>query len=176
NTLFGTLKKKPHLFDRIAKLHMLEHYTESIRELGTPDGYSTETPEHLHIIYVKIPWHMSNQCAPFPQMTKYVQRLEAIQIQCTILDECYGERVGADEEEIKAARQFMEDKAMGNMDEHGAGNNEEAAGDCDERDDEDDNEDVDEEEIQGKSEETVESAVTYYPRPTILIARRPTVP
>ncbi|KAF8598610.1 hypothetical protein BDV93DRAFT_593766 [Ceratobasidium sp. AG-I] len=47
-------------FDRIKDLHMIGHYMQDIRELGAPDGYSTETPEHLHIVYVKIPWRMSN--------------------------------------------------------------------------------------------------------------------
>ncbi|KAG8686921.1 hypothetical protein FRC08_012267, partial [Ceratobasidium sp. 394] len=40
-------------FDYIPKFHMLGHYTHSIRELGTPDGYNTESPEHLHVVYVK---------------------------------------------------------------------------------------------------------------------------
>ncbi|KAG9089905.1 hypothetical protein FRC06_001309, partial [Ceratobasidium sp. 370] len=175
NTLFETLKKKYYLFDRIPKLHMLGHYTESIRELGTPDGYSTETPEHLHIIYIKIPWHMSSRRAPFPQMTKYVLRLEAIQIQCTMMDEYYGKRVGADEQEMEVARQFMENEVTGETDEHSVGDDEEATED-DEREDEDEDEDADEDEIQGESEETGESATTYYPQPTISIAQQPTVP
>ncbi|KAG9087273.1 hypothetical protein FRC06_002619 [Ceratobasidium sp. 370] len=52
-------------FDKITKLHMLSHYVDDIHELGTPDRYSMETSEHLHIIYVKIPWRMSNRCMPF---------------------------------------------------------------------------------------------------------------
>jgi hypothetical protein len=47
-------------FDDIPKFHMLGHYTHSIRELGTPDGYNTESPEHLHIIYAKRGWRASN--------------------------------------------------------------------------------------------------------------------
>jgi hypothetical protein len=43
-------------FDDIPKLHMLSHYAFSIRQLGTPDGYSTESPEHLHIAFAKEPW------------------------------------------------------------------------------------------------------------------------
>ncbi|ELU37615.1 hypothetical protein AG1IA_08355 [Rhizoctonia solani AG-1 IA] len=59
-------------FDWIPKLHVLGHYTNDIRELGMPDGYSTETPEHLHILYVKIPWRMLNCQNPLPQMVQYV--------------------------------------------------------------------------------------------------------
>lgn len=45
----------------IAKLHMLSHYTSSIRRHGVPDGFSTETPEYLHIEYAKIPWRKSGR-------------------------------------------------------------------------------------------------------------------
>ncbi|KAF8593929.1 hypothetical protein BDV93DRAFT_424315, partial [Ceratobasidium sp. AG-I] len=86
-------------FDRMAKLHMVGHYVKDIHEYGTPDGYSTETPEHLHIIYVKVPWRMSNRRNPMPQIIKYVQRIEAVQIQRTFIDEYYGESPGADIEE-----------------------------------------------------------------------------
>ncbi|QRV97816.1 hypothetical protein RhiJN_25835 [Ceratobasidium sp. AG-Ba] len=48
-------------FDKIPKIHMLRHYSHSIRQLGTPDGYSTEAPEHLHIEYAKDPWRVSNK-------------------------------------------------------------------------------------------------------------------
>ncbi|KAG9121340.1 hypothetical protein FRC07_002734, partial [Ceratobasidium sp. 392] len=40
-------------FDKIPKLHMLSHYTDMIRLMGTPDGFNTEAPEHLHIEYAK---------------------------------------------------------------------------------------------------------------------------
>ncbi|KAG9097486.1 hypothetical protein FRC06_007493 [Ceratobasidium sp. 370] len=43
-------------FDAIAKLHMLSHHPESICEMGTPDGFSTKGPEHLHIESVKRLW------------------------------------------------------------------------------------------------------------------------
>ncbi|KAG9088082.1 hypothetical protein FRC06_002241, partial [Ceratobasidium sp. 370] len=105
--------KEAGSFDRIAKLHMISHWIDDIHELGTPDGYSTETPEHLHIIYAKIPWRMSNRQHPFPQMVKFVQRPEAIQIQRTVMDEYYGECKGADEEEIEAAWMFAEEEDKG---------------------------------------------------------------
>ncbi|KAG8685037.1 hypothetical protein FRC08_013332 [Ceratobasidium sp. 394] len=97
-------------FDYIAKLHMLGHYPNDIRELGTPDGYSTETPEHLHIVYVKMPYRASNRRDPLPQIVTHVQRLDAIRAQRTLIDEFYGERperiektelYGDDEDETK---------------------------------------------------------------------------
>jgi hypothetical protein len=45
--------KSSRRFDLIPKIHMLSHYMASIRELGTPDRYNTEGPEHLHIHYAK---------------------------------------------------------------------------------------------------------------------------
>ncbi|KAG9084157.1 hypothetical protein FRC06_004191 [Ceratobasidium sp. 370] len=98
-------------FDRIAELHMLGHYTNNICELGTPDGYSTETPEHLHILYVKLPWRMSNQQNPIPQMVTYVQHLEAIQLQHVLMDKYYGECLNADEEELWMNTKDEDDEA-----------------------------------------------------------------
>jgi hypothetical protein len=77
-------------FDRIAKLHALTHYVDSIREFGTPDGYSTEVPEHLHIEYAKVPWRASNKVKPLPQMLTYIQRQEAIRIQRAYMNRYLG--------------------------------------------------------------------------------------
>jgi hypothetical protein len=77
-------------FDRIAKLHALGHYVDAIREFGTPDGYSTEVPEHLHIEYAKVPWRASNKVKPLPQMLTYIQRQEAIRIQRAYLNRYLG--------------------------------------------------------------------------------------
>ncbi|QRV93925.1 hypothetical protein RhiJN_21943 [Ceratobasidium sp. AG-Ba] len=77
-------------FDRIAKLHALSHYVEMIRWLGTPDGYSTELSEHLHIEFAKVPWRASNKVRPLPQMLTYIQRQEAIRIHRTYLDRYLG--------------------------------------------------------------------------------------
>ncbi|KAG9092374.1 hypothetical protein FRC06_000122 [Ceratobasidium sp. 370] len=74
-------------FDRIPKLHMLMHYSRAIRELGTPDGYNTEAPEHLHIEYAKEPWQASNKVRPMKQMITYIQRQEAIRIHRTYMNE-----------------------------------------------------------------------------------------
>ncbi|KAF8604843.1 hypothetical protein BDV93DRAFT_402550, partial [Ceratobasidium sp. AG-I] len=72
-------------FDLIPKLHMLSHYAYSICSLGTPDGYNTEAPEHLHIEYAKVPWRASNKVWPLEQMLRYIQRQEAIRMRCAHL-------------------------------------------------------------------------------------------
>ncbi|KAG8702242.1 hypothetical protein FRC09_004849 [Ceratobasidium sp. 395] len=66
-------------FDRIAKLHMIGHILRDTRQMGTPDGYSTEAPEHMHI-ESKRAWRASNKVRPTPQMIKFIQRYEALRI------------------------------------------------------------------------------------------------
>ncbi|KAG8718083.1 hypothetical protein FRC09_013184 [Ceratobasidium sp. 395] len=77
-------------FDRIPKWHMLSHYADAIRELGTPDGYNTEAPEYLHIVYVKRGWNASNRRDAIPQIITYCQRLEALRIHRAHLNEYLG--------------------------------------------------------------------------------------
>ncbi|KAG9094384.1 hypothetical protein FRC06_010865 [Ceratobasidium sp. 370] len=64
-------------FNDIPKIHMLSHYTRTIRELGTPDGYNTEATERLHIDYVKVAWRASNHVNATQQMATYLQRKES---------------------------------------------------------------------------------------------------
>jgi hypothetical protein len=80
----------PARFDGIPKLHMMGHYAHSIRELGTPDGYNSEAPEHLHIEYAKIPWRASSKVKPLPQMVKWIQRQEALRIHRVNMDDYWG--------------------------------------------------------------------------------------
>jgi hypothetical protein len=87
-------------FDKIPKLHMLRHYVQMIRELGTPDGYNTETPEHLHIEYAKVPWRASNKVKPLPQMVKYIQRQEAIYIHRIYMDKYLGVECDDEDEDV----------------------------------------------------------------------------
>ncbi|KAG8745280.1 hypothetical protein FRC12_014582 [Ceratobasidium sp. 428] len=63
-------------FDGIPKLHMLTHYADMTRQLGAPDSYNTESPEHLHIEYAKTPYCASNKVRPTNQMVKFIQRQE----------------------------------------------------------------------------------------------------
>lgn len=68
------------MFNGIPKLHMLRHYTSSIRQMGTTDGYNTETPERLHIDYVKVGYRASKGPDQIPQMARHLQRREALAI------------------------------------------------------------------------------------------------
>jgi hypothetical protein len=76
-------------FDDIPKLHMILHYTWSICQLGTPDGYSTKSPESLHTEFVKTPWRKTSMHDPIPQMVKKLECQEATHIQKTHLTNQY---------------------------------------------------------------------------------------
>jgi len=54
------------------------HYVASIRALGTPDGYSTESPERYHCDYAKDAYRASNRVNYLTQMTKWLGRQDAI--------------------------------------------------------------------------------------------------
>ncbi|EUC55526.1 hypothetical protein RSOL_119190, partial [Rhizoctonia solani AG-3 Rhs1AP] len=82
--------KSLNSLNRVKKLHMATHYHGAIREMGTPDGYNTESPEHLHIIYAKKGWRASSKVRPLPQMTKFVQRYEALRIHRMYIDIFHG--------------------------------------------------------------------------------------
>ncbi|KAG9088406.1 hypothetical protein FRC07_012589, partial [Ceratobasidium sp. 392] len=163
--------KEQNSFNRIAKLHMLGHYTDDIRELGTPDGYSTETPEYLHIIYVKVPWRASNRRDPVPQMVKHVRRLEALYIHRTVMDEFYGERPGADEEELRKYCDIDREED-GTEDQNEVM---ETEYEVEASDSGSDNGDGDGERVEVKPEEPTEADI-HYPRPSITIAKQPTAP
>ncbi|KDQ12490.1 hypothetical protein BOTBODRAFT_97407, partial [Botryobasidium botryosum FD-172 SS1] len=66
----------PH-FD-IPKLHALLHYIMSIRQLGGLDGFSTESPERLHIDFAKKAYSVSNKRDYTVQMTRWLARQEAV--------------------------------------------------------------------------------------------------
>ncbi|QRV93709.1 Zn-finger protein [Ceratobasidium sp. AG-Ba] len=148
-------------FDYIPKFHMLSHYAHSIRELGTPDGYNTESPEHLHIIYAKRGWRVSNRREAICQIITYVQRLEAIRIQQAYIDEYYGE--------------LSHPKPQRDIDGDGlASDDEDADGD---RNSDDDDGDVVEDALNLINEEidhVMEGVPDSYPRPSLGVAVQPT--
>ncbi|KAG8733915.1 hypothetical protein FRC10_012066 [Ceratobasidium sp. 414] len=92
--------------DHIPKWHMISHYADSIRELGTPDGYNMEGPEYLHIVYMKTGWAASNKHDAIPQIIEYCERLEALRIHRAHLNEYYGKPGG----EPKTTAVFVADK------------------------------------------------------------------
>ncbi|QRW01317.1 hypothetical protein RhiLY_00314 [Ceratobasidium sp. AG-Ba] len=65
-----------------------------------PNGYGTETPEHLHVMYVKIPWCMSNHHHLLPQMVGYLRCLEALEIHQVYIKDYYREDLDFDIRDI----------------------------------------------------------------------------
>ena len=61
----------------IPKLHSILHYVDSIRSLGSADGYNSESPERLHIDYAKEAYCASNKRDYVEQMAIWLQRHEA---------------------------------------------------------------------------------------------------
>ncbi|QRW13182.1 hypothetical protein RhiLY_12181 [Ceratobasidium sp. AG-Ba] len=55
--------------------------------LGTPDGYNTETSERLHIDFAKLGYRPSNKVNATKQMALYIQRLEALAMHESYLEE-----------------------------------------------------------------------------------------
>jgi hypothetical protein len=160
--LVGKVYETDERFNKIAKLHMLRHWTHSIRQLGTPDGYNTEGLEHLHIEYAKVPWRASNKVRPLPQMVKYIQRQEAIRIHRAYLDRYlsegrdHNEDVEEDAMEVEEEVEEVEEVRHHNVRlANGAGDNE---------DNEDNEDDL------GRVSEQV-----FYPNPIRHMAAAPTV-
>ncbi|KAG8728106.1 hypothetical protein FRC11_011807, partial [Ceratobasidium sp. 423] len=62
-----------------------------ICKYGTPDGYSSEALEYLHIEFAKTPFWKTNKNQSFmQQIIKFIQCQEAIQIHCAYLEDHYG--------------------------------------------------------------------------------------
>ncbi|KAF8595747.1 hypothetical protein BDV93DRAFT_456186, partial [Ceratobasidium sp. AG-I] len=160
-------------FDRIPKWHMISHYADSICELGTPDGYNTESPEYLHIVYVKRAFAASNKRDAIPQIIQYCQRLEALRIHRAYLDEYYGRPVGR---EAATTAVFIADEEGGY-----AGEDKAVRGDGEEDEWEDVKEDGEGEDDEGDEEEggirsgaRPDADSVEYPHPQFAIALRPT--
>ncbi|KAF8597068.1 hypothetical protein BDV93DRAFT_610591 [Ceratobasidium sp. AG-I] len=140
----------PALFNRISKMHTVMHWPRSIRQLGTPDGYNTEAPEHMHIEFAKEPWRYSSRVDALPQMIRFIQRQEAIRIQDSHLKAW-----------LSMIRQQIRrrDRELG--------------GEEDDTDDEAGTEDDEEwEDVEEGAEERPDA--THYPHPGLAIALSPT--
>ena len=61
----------------IPKLHSMQHYIESIISRGSADGFSTESPERLHIDFAKNAYRATNKRNYVKQMTKWLERQDA---------------------------------------------------------------------------------------------------
>jgi hypothetical protein len=80
------IELRPNEAFNIPKLHSMLHYIDSIRSLGSADGYNTESPERLHIDYAKRAYRASNRRDYVVQMTKWLQRQEAVDRHSAYLD------------------------------------------------------------------------------------------
>ena len=76
--IFVTLGIRDHF--NIPKFHSLLHYVESIKSYGMTDNYNTELFERLHIDLAKEGWRASNTRNVFPQMIKWLERQEKIEM------------------------------------------------------------------------------------------------
>ncbi|KAH7102016.1 hypothetical protein BKA62DRAFT_617982 [Auriculariales sp. MPI-PUGE-AT-0066] len=63
----------------LPKLHALQHYVRSIRELGTTDNYNTEATERLHIDLAKHAFAATNHRDFGMQMCRWLERREKVQ-------------------------------------------------------------------------------------------------
>ncbi|KAG8726802.1 hypothetical protein FRC10_006760, partial [Ceratobasidium sp. 414] len=180
--------KNSKRFDMIAKLHLVGHWPNDIREMGTPDGYSTESPEHLHI-HSKRTWRASNKVKPMPQMVKLLQRYEAMRIQRVRMNAYLGRvapdgakrrwsRIIYEEDEGEdvlwqaSASHVVAENAVGAGEQVGEGKGE---GDSDEDEGKDEDEDKDEDEEQvhfpGQMKTSADARRhMVYPNPTLSIA------
>ncbi|EIN13305.1 hypothetical protein PUNSTDRAFT_59004 [Punctularia strigosozonata HHB-11173 SS5] len=63
----------------IPKLHMLSHYVDGIRAVGTTDNTNTETSERLHIDNAKRAYDATNKKQDYvEQMTRWLERYEKL--------------------------------------------------------------------------------------------------
>lgn len=123
-------------FKGIPKFHMLQHYAESIRQLGTTDGYNTEAPERLHIDYVKVAYRASKGPDQVPQMSRHLQRREALSIVRARLERHGiipkrqthwrrdGTREGVSTQSVKGEDSDVEDDELEDAESVGAGDDE----------------------------------------------------
>jgi hypothetical protein len=71
----GTRKNRDNF--NIPKLHSMHHYIDSIISRGSADGFSTESPERLHIDFAKNAYRATNKRNYLKQMTKWLVRQDA---------------------------------------------------------------------------------------------------
>ncbi|KAJ3744256.1 hypothetical protein DFH05DRAFT_1535542 [Lentinula detonsa] len=76
--IFIDLEARKATHFNIPKLHAMKHYVALIRHFGSADGFNTESPERLHIDYAKNAYRASNKKDYVIQMTRWLQRQEAV--------------------------------------------------------------------------------------------------
>jgi hypothetical protein len=179
-------------YNKIAKLHMLSHWPNDTRQMGTADGFSTEAPEHMHI-QSKRAWRASNKVRPTPQMVKFFQRYEALRIHRARMNAYLGRVSGegvkrrwscvvyGEDEDVPFEPAWEPSGAQSGSLETGdvVGNDELIGGVVDTGEEKDEGNDEDEDEDQqhypGRMRTAAEARQhVVYPNPTLSIAVRPT--
>lgn len=74
--VFVDLGHREHF--NIPKVHSLVHYIDTIKNLGSLDGLNTENSERLHIDFAKKAYAASSRKDYTIQMTRWLQRQEAV--------------------------------------------------------------------------------------------------
>jgi hypothetical protein len=125
-------------FNGIPKFHVVQHYPYSITEFGTCDGYSTEHSERLHIDFAKEGYRASNRVNPIPQMTRYLERQDAMHFHAEYLrwrtkDTLSFSDSESDTESEESDSDFDTDRNCEKNGLRGNGDNENNAGRCSER-------------------------------------------
>ncbi|KAJ6564234.1 hypothetical protein B0H19DRAFT_1258700 [Mycena capillaripes] len=72
----------------IPKFHAIQHYVDSIRALGSADGYNTESPERLHIDFAKKAYRATNRRDYTEQLALWLQQQEAVALHTSYLAWC----------------------------------------------------------------------------------------
>lgn len=75
-------------FHGIPKFHSLEHYARLILSKGSPDGFSTEAPERLHIEFAKKAFRATNKHEFIVQMIRWLQRQSSLDLARSYLEWC----------------------------------------------------------------------------------------
>ncbi|KAG1724981.1 hypothetical protein EDB19DRAFT_1897836 [Suillus lakei] len=74
--IFVELGLRQHF--NIPKVHSMCHYVQSIRSLGSADGFNSESPKRLHIDYAKDAYQASSKVDYIAQMTHWLELQEAV--------------------------------------------------------------------------------------------------
>jgi hypothetical protein len=85
-SIFVDLGIRKHF--NIPKIHIISHYVDSIYSLGSLDAYNTEASERLHIDYAKDAYRASNRRDYVAQMTRWLQRREALHLRAGFISWC----------------------------------------------------------------------------------------
>ncbi|EIW79697.1 hypothetical protein CONPUDRAFT_43595, partial [Coniophora puteana RWD-64-598 SS2] len=83
-SIFTQLGIRDHF--NIPKLHSMAHYVDAIKLFGSATGFSTESPEHLHIDFAKRAYRASNKRDYLIQMTTWLRRQEALLLRTAYLE------------------------------------------------------------------------------------------